>query len=96
MGCIILSLENMPKLTTFKVATYLLDQEMIGRHICIMRIPYAGALLDHQIRIAEAHNPTNAYVLGHFQAMHKCLIFCHIVRCCKVDLQNISQLVTLG
>jgi hypothetical protein len=96
IGCIILSPGNMPELTSFKVATYLLHQEMIGRHICIMCIPYAGALLDHHIRITEAHNPANAYVLGHFQAMHKCLIFRHIVRCCKVDLQNISQLVILG
>jgi hypothetical protein len=38
----------------------------------------------------------NAYVLGHLQAMHKCLIFRHIVRCSKVHLQNISQLVILG
>jgi hypothetical protein len=55
----------MPELTTFKVATQLLHQEMKGPHVCIMRIPYAGALLDHQIRITETHDSANAYVLGH-------------------------------
>jgi hypothetical protein len=55
----------MPELTTFEVATQLLHQEMIGSHVCVMRIPYAGTLLDHQIRITETHNPANAYVLGH-------------------------------
>jgi hypothetical protein len=86
----------MPELTTFKVATHLLHQETIGSHVCIMRILYARALLDHQIRIPKTHNPADAYVLGHLQAMHKCLMFRHIVQWCKVDLQNISQLVILG
>jgi hypothetical protein len=86
----------MPELATFKVATDLLDQETVRRHICIMHIPYAGALLDHQIQITKAHNPANAYVLGHFQTMHKCLILRHIVRCREMDLQHISQLVILG
>jgi hypothetical protein len=55
----------MPELTTFEVATHILHQEMIGSHVCIMRIPYARAMLDHQIRIIETHNPVDAYVLGH-------------------------------
>jgi hypothetical protein len=62
----------MPKLTTFEVTTQLLHQEMVGSHVCIMRIPYARTLLNHQIGITEAHNPANAYVLRHLQAMHKC------------------------
>jgi hypothetical protein len=53
------------ELTTFKVAAQLLHQEMIGPHVCIMRIPYAGALLDHQIRITKTHNPADTYVLGY-------------------------------
>jgi hypothetical protein len=69
----------MPELTTFEVTTQLLHQEAIGSHVCIMCIPYAGALLDHQIRITETHNPADAYVLGHLQATHKCLIFRHII-----------------
>jgi hypothetical protein len=67
----------MPKLTTFEVATQLLHQETVGSHVGIMSIPYAGTLLNHQI--TETHNPANAYVLGHLQAMHKCLIFRHII-----------------
>jgi hypothetical protein len=55
----------MPELTTFEVTTQLLHQKMIGPHVCIMRIPYAGTLLNHQIRITKTHNPANAYVLGH-------------------------------
>jgi hypothetical protein len=69
----------MPELTTFEVTTQLLHQETVGSHVRIMGIPYAGTLLNHQIGITETHNPANAYVLRHLQAMHKRLIFRHII-----------------
>jgi hypothetical protein len=55
----------MPELTTFEVTTQLLHQETVGSHVCIMGIPYAGTLLNHQIGITETHNPADAYVLRH-------------------------------
>jgi hypothetical protein len=54
----------MEELAPFKVSTELLDEEAVAGHICILGVPVARRLLDHQVGVSIAQDPANAEFLG--------------------------------
>ena len=85
----------MKEITLIEVATDLLHMEPIQRHVGVEGVPVARTLLNYQVQISIASNPTDADLLRHLQPVHQCFIFGYIVGCRKVNLQHILQLIFL-
>src|SRR3954468_17970108 len=92
--CFIVCSWNMVELATFKISADLLHQESVARHVSIFCIPRARALLYHQIGVTIALNIPNTDFLGQLDTMHKGFVLGYIVRCCKVNLEHILQLIS--
>ena len=54
----------MEELAPIKVPTDLLDEETKARHVRVLGVPVTRRLLDHQVRVAVAHNLVDADLLG--------------------------------
>ena len=54
----------MEQLAPFKVSTELLDEEAVAGHICVLGVPVARRLLDHQVRVAITKDLANAEFFG--------------------------------
>ena len=74
----------------------LLDQKSVACHVCIFRVPTASAILPHQVGISIAQDEPNADLLRQPDAVHQSFVFGHIVGCSKMNLQDITELVTFG
>ena len=55
---------HMEELAPFKVSTELLYEEAVACHICILGVPIARRLLDHQVGVTVAQDPANAEFLA--------------------------------
>ena len=55
---------HMEELASFKVSTMFLNEEAVAGHICILGVPIARSLLDHQVRVAITQDPANAELFG--------------------------------
>jgi hypothetical protein len=60
----------MKELTPIKVSADLLDEEAVARHVCILGVPIARRLLDHQVRVVVAQYPADANLLGQLEIVY--------------------------
>ena len=72
-----------------------LDEEAVACHVGVAGIPFAGALLYHQVRVAIAQDAPDVEFLGEPDAVYKGFVFGDMVGGDEVDLECIAESVTL-
>ena len=78
----------MDELTAVEEVGQLLDEEAVACHVGVAGIPFAGALLHHQVRVAVAQDAPNAEFLGKPEAVHKGFVLGDVVGGGEVDLER--------
>ena len=76
----------MEELAPLEVSTELLYEEAVACHVCILGVPVARRLLDHQVGVTVSQNPANAEFFGKPEPVDERLILGHVVGGGEVDL----------
>ena len=88
-------MRDMEELAALKGSGQLLDEEAVACHVGVTGVPFAGALLHHQVRVAIAQDASDAEFLGQPEAVHKGFVLGDVVGGGEVDLERVAEPVAL-